>query len=174
MIADGTPADVLNRYQKIIMEREEAYKAESGSRKEEAPFDDLSLLPLNYSYRHGDGSAEIMGAELLDSAHRRVEIVESGESLTLRIIARLNTSLDDPVVGFSESRIVMAFIHTERTPKNSSLNLAPFSVAEYLKLFLLSIVGWGLINIPSRWQFTAPKDNLMTGWMERFSFVSRA
>ena len=41
-----------------------------------------------------------MGAELLDSAHRRVEIVESGESLTLRIIARLNTSLDDPVVGF--------------------------------------------------------------------------
>jgi hypothetical protein len=100
MIADGTPAEVLNRYQKIIMEREEAYKAESGSRKEEAPFDDLSLLPLNYSYRHGDGSAEIMGAELLDSAHRRVEIVESGESLTLRIIARLNTSLDDPVVGF--------------------------------------------------------------------------
>jgi len=100
MIADGTPAEVLNRYQKIIMEREEAYKAESGSRKEEAPFDDLSLLPLNYSYRHGDGRAEIMGAELLDSAHRRVEIVESGESLTLRIIARLNTSLDDPVVGF--------------------------------------------------------------------------
>src|SRR6478672_2776370 len=35
MVADGTPAEVLNRYQKIIMEREEAYKAESGSRKEE-------------------------------------------------------------------------------------------------------------------------------------------
>ncbi len=100
VITDGKPADVLNRYQKIIMEREEAYEAESGSRKEEPSLSDFSLSPLNYSYRHGDGSAVILGAELIDSAQRRVEIVESGEALTLRVIARLNTELDDPVVGF--------------------------------------------------------------------------
>src|SRR5260370_2128783 len=41
-----------------------------------------------------------MGAQLTDSAHRRAEIVESGEALTLRVVARLNTDLDDPVVGF--------------------------------------------------------------------------
>jgi ABC-type polysaccharide/polyol phosphate transport system ATPase subunit len=100
VIADGKPADVLNLYQKIIMEREEAYEGESGSRREESSSTDLCLAPLGYSYRHGDRSAEIMGAELTDSANRRVEIVESGEALTLRVVARLNTDLDDPVVGF--------------------------------------------------------------------------
>jgi ABC-type polysaccharide/polyol phosphate transport system ATPase subunit len=100
VIADGKPADVLNLYQKIIMEREEAYEGESRSRGEESSSADLCLAPLRYSYRHGDRSAEIVGAELTDSAHRRVEIVESGEALTLRVVARLNTDLDDPVVGF--------------------------------------------------------------------------
>ena len=100
VIADGKPADVLNLYQKIIMEREEAYEGESRSRGEESSSADLCLAPLRYSYRHGDRSAEIVGAELTDSTHRRVEIVESGEALTLRVVARLNIDLDDPVVGF--------------------------------------------------------------------------
>jgi ABC-type polysaccharide/polyol phosphate transport system ATPase subunit len=100
VIADGKPADVLNLYQKIIMEREKAYEGESRSRGEESSSADLCLAPLRYSYRHGDRSAEIVGAELTDSTHRRVEIVESGEALTLRVVARLNTDLDDPVVGF--------------------------------------------------------------------------
>jgi lipopolysaccharide transport system ATP-binding protein len=100
VIADGKPADVLNLYQKIIMEREQAYEVESDSRREESPPADLCLAPLSYSYRHGDGSAEIVGAELTDSVHRRVEIVESGEALILRVVARVNTDLNDPVVGF--------------------------------------------------------------------------
>lgn len=100
VIADGKPTEVLNLYQKIIMEREEAYEVESGSRTEESSSGDLCLAPLSYSYRHGDGSAEIVGAELIDSTHRRVEIVESGEALALRVVTRLNTDLDDPVVGF--------------------------------------------------------------------------
>lgn len=99
IVTDGKPADVLNRYQKIIMEREEAYRAESGGTKpSSAP--DPALAPPRYTYRHGDGSAEIIGAELLDSSNRPVEIVETGERLTLRIAARINTDLDDPVIGF--------------------------------------------------------------------------
>jgi ABC-type polysaccharide/polyol phosphate transport system ATPase subunit len=102
VIADGTPPDVLNCYQKIIMEREEAYDAETSARMPSAgsvPHDE-SLAPVSYTYRHGDGSAEIVGAELTDAAHRRVEISETGEPLTVRVIARFHRDVDGPVVGF--------------------------------------------------------------------------
>ena len=101
VIADGQPADVLNVYQKIVMERERAYDAESAAigSPTEARSDD-NLAPVSYAYRHGDGSAEIMGAELTNSRHSRVEIVDSGEPLTLRLRARFNQDVDDPVIGF--------------------------------------------------------------------------
>src|SRR5882724_10720674 len=100
VIADGKPADVLKLYQKIIMEREQAYDAEAGTVCSEPTPAEESLAPVSYAYRHGDGSAEIIGAELTDPARGRVEIVESGEPLTLRVVARFNQDVDDPVIGF--------------------------------------------------------------------------
>lgn len=99
IVTDGKPADVLNRYQKIIMEREEAYEASTSAQKE-TPAMNRPLAPIHYTYRHGDRSAEIVGAELLDSTGCPVEIVETGEALKLRVLVRLNKDLDDPVVGF--------------------------------------------------------------------------
>jgi ABC-type polysaccharide/polyol phosphate transport system ATPase subunit len=99
--ADGRPVDVLNHYQKIIMARERAFLADSAAAAgEPATPDDESSEPLSYTYRHGDGSAEILAADLADAAQRRVETVETGEPLTMRILARINTDLDDPIVGF--------------------------------------------------------------------------
>jgi hypothetical protein len=100
VIADGKPADVLNLYQKIIMEREQAYEAEAGTASAASPHQDESLAPVSRAYRHGDGSAEITGAELTDANHARVEIVETGEPLTLRLTARFHHNVDDPVIGF--------------------------------------------------------------------------
>ena len=104
IVADGKPADVLNRYQKIIMEREEAYEAESPSAnlptdaKPSPAFNDAK--PLNCTYRHGDGSAEIVSAELTDSSQRAVEIVETGAPLTLRLAVRFRHDVEEPVIGF--------------------------------------------------------------------------
>jgi lipopolysaccharide transport system ATP-binding protein len=100
VIADGKPTDVLNLYQKIIMEREQAYEAEAGALRSEPTAADASLAPVSYAYRHGDRSAEIIGAELTDPTHARVEIVESGEPLTLRVLASFHHDVDDPVSGF--------------------------------------------------------------------------
>jgi ABC-type polysaccharide/polyol phosphate transport system ATPase subunit len=100
VVADGKPGDVLQVYQKIIMERKQAYAAEAealGSEKAPAA---ASVGPVSYAYRHGDGSAEILGAELSDGTDERVEIVESGEPLTLRVVVRFNHDVDDPVIGF--------------------------------------------------------------------------
>lgn len=101
IIADGKPADVLNLYQKIIMEREQAYEAAAGAPREQRPESDETLAPVSCAYRHGDGSAEIVGAELSDDVTQaRVDIVESGEPLTLRMAVRFHHDVPDPVIGF--------------------------------------------------------------------------
>ncbi len=100
VISDGKPSEVLNLYQKIIMERERAYEAETGALTPEPAPAAERLAPVSCAYRHGDGSAEIIGAELTDAARARVEIVESGEPLTLRVVMRFVHDVDDPVIGF--------------------------------------------------------------------------
>ena len=104
-VADGKPADVLKHYQQLIMSREAAYEAARLGGAETLEAEELSpgemnFEPLSYSYRHGDGSAEILSVELLDGERRRVEIVETGEPVLVRVRARLNRDADNPVCGF--------------------------------------------------------------------------
>ncbi len=102
IVAEGTPADVLNRYQKIIMARQQAYEANlkpaNTETSAEAPLS--KLIPLTYLYRHGDRSAEVLQVELLDSALRPTELVETGEPLIIRIVYVAHEDLDDVVCGF--------------------------------------------------------------------------
>jgi hypothetical protein len=101
VVTDGKPVDVLNHYQKIIMEREHAYEERTAvASGEPAGSIAENLAPLSFTYRHGDRSAQVLAAELTDTARRRAEIVETGEPLTIRLLARVNEDLDDPVVGF--------------------------------------------------------------------------
>jgi ABC-type polysaccharide/polyol phosphate transport system ATPase subunit len=114
VLNDGTPSEVLNQYQKIVMEREQAFEDESAKTEEgdaDETADGKALTPLRYDYRHGDGTAEIIGAELLDASRREAAVVESGTPLTLRIRARFNRDANDAVVGFlfNDSRGVHAY-----------------------------------------------------------------
>ena len=103
-IAEGTPSDVLNRYQKIIMARQQAYDAASSKAVDQAStgkeFPDRKVTPPAYVYRHGDHSAEVLQVELLDSALRPTELVESGEPIVVRIVYVAHADLDDVVCGF--------------------------------------------------------------------------
>src|SRR5436305_26817 len=105
METDGKPSDVLNRYQKIIMSRQRDYEskrlvAAEADESEELAVLDESFRPLRYTYRHGDGTAEILSVELLDAARQPIEFVETGESVMVRVRARLNAEENDPVCGF--------------------------------------------------------------------------
>jgi len=102
-IAEGSPSDVLNRYQKIIMARQQAFEAsfkatdEAGTANE---FFERKTRPLSYVYRHGDRSAEVLQVELLDGALRPIEFVETGEPVIVRIVYVAHDDLDDVVCGF--------------------------------------------------------------------------
>jgi len=105
VVAEGTPQDVLSRYQKIIMAREQAYDSDSGlSTSDEEELEKLLeqekfALP-DYTFRHGDGSAEVLRVDLMDTSARPVEIVETGEAVTLRVWVRFKTNVEAPVCGF--------------------------------------------------------------------------
>jgi ABC-type polysaccharide/polyol phosphate transport system ATPase subunit len=104
VVSDDKPAHVFNRYQEIIMRREEAYDESVESLQETE--NDLPLAkrataaPLSYTYRHGDGRAEILSVELLDVSRRPVEIVETGEMLLARVRMLFHSEVDNPVCGF--------------------------------------------------------------------------
>jgi len=101
MVAEGKPADVLNRYQKIIMARQQAYEANLKPVDPESTSNEfVEREPLSYVYRHGDRSAEVLQVELLDSALRSTEIVETGQPVVVRVVYVAHADLDDAVCGF--------------------------------------------------------------------------
>jgi hypothetical protein len=113
VLADGPPIEVLNHYQKTVMEREQAFEEEAAAAGDEPQGGDdaESFAPLRYNYRHGDGSAEIVSAELLDASRRPVGVVETGSPLMVRVRARFQREVDDAVFGFlvNDSRGVHAY-----------------------------------------------------------------
>jgi ABC-type polysaccharide/polyol phosphate transport system ATPase subunit len=100
MIADGNPADVLNDYQRIVMERQEAYDVDTANAADGSPAENKPPSTVQYTYRHGDGSATIVETELCDSAGRRVQIVETGAPLTATVSVRFEREVESPVIGF--------------------------------------------------------------------------
>lgn len=104
-VADGKPTTVLNHYQKIIMAREDAFdreQAESEASEFEPDINSMlkDLPKIECSYRHGDGSAEVVRVELLDNVDRSIILVESGEAVTIRILVRFHADVNEPVFGF--------------------------------------------------------------------------
>lgn len=124
VIVDGAPPAVLNQYQKLIMQREEAYdervaaanRAAQDEKRGEvtsgqttavdvttaSQSDSLSstLPPLRYTYRHGDGSAEILSVELLDAARQPSVVVETGAEVFVRMRVLFHHEIDEAICGF--------------------------------------------------------------------------
>lgn len=102
----GKTLEVLNRYQRLIMDHERIYNSHNLELPSapESVTPDLSLgvrsPDLKHSYRHGDGSAEILSAELFNVAGESADLVDTGSPLTVRIRVRFNRDVENPVVGF--------------------------------------------------------------------------
>lgn len=98
--ADGAPTYVLDCYQKIIMASEAAYVEESAHAQEQKiTVADESAIPA-HTYRHGDGSAEILAVELFDDSGSAVKVIETGETVHCRARVVAHADLDNPVFGF--------------------------------------------------------------------------
>jgi ABC-type polysaccharide/polyol phosphate transport system ATPase subunit len=85
--AEGEPKHVINQYIGVVLERQKAYE-----KQDEGP-------GLAATFRHGDGSSEVVEASLLDSNGRVCAVVESGETVTVRVRAVFRERRAQPMVG---------------------------------------------------------------------------
>ncbi len=83
--AEGAPKDVINRYIGLVLERQEAPERRANR--------------LRSSFRHGDGTSEILGVEILNGKGEPVASVASGEEVTIRVRSRYHRAQKDPMVG---------------------------------------------------------------------------
>lgn len=111
MEASGSTLEVLNRYQRLIMEHESAYNQQhphvsktSGTTEQKTVGGDPELgeksPDLRFTFRHGDGSAEILDARVATSSGESADLIDSGSQLTVIVRARFNRDIERPVVGF--------------------------------------------------------------------------
>ena len=83
--AQGAPNDVINRYIGLVLERQQAR-----NKKEER---------VRSSFRHGDGTSEILSVQILNARGEPVTSVASGETMTVRVRSRFTPPRSDPMVG---------------------------------------------------------------------------
>jgi len=83
--AEGAPNDVINRYIGMVLEKQAPQ-----IRKDER---------MRASFRHGDGSSEILAVEILNARGEPVSSVGSGECVIVRVRSRFHAPTPDPMVG---------------------------------------------------------------------------
>lgn len=83
--AAGAPKDVINRYIGLVLEKQRVER--DGNE------------PVQGSFRHGDGTSEILSVELLNDAGEPARAVQSGAVATIRIRSLFRQAKSDPMVG---------------------------------------------------------------------------
>ena len=83
--AEGAPRDVINRYIGLVLEKQ-APQIKKADR-------------LQPSFRHGDGTSEVLAMEILNARGEPVSAVASGECITVRVRSRFHTAKSNPMVG---------------------------------------------------------------------------
>ena len=83
--AHGAPSDVINRYIGLVLERQRSATEKSDR--------------VRGSFRHGDGSSEIVRVEILNEQGEPVTSIASGEPVTVRVRSRFHKPVSDPMVG---------------------------------------------------------------------------
>ena len=83
--AQGKPSDVINRYIGLVLERQRSATEKSDR--------------VRGSFRHGDGTSEVVSVELLNAQGEPVASVASGEPVTVRVRSRFHKAVSDPMVG---------------------------------------------------------------------------
>jgi lipopolysaccharide transport system ATP-binding protein len=84
--AYGTPSEVVNRYVGLVLERQGRESSHEDKR-------------LGGTFRHGDGASRVIDVELLDMRGEKTRSVDSGSPVTVRVRARAERDLEDPVAG---------------------------------------------------------------------------
>jgi homopolymeric O-antigen transport system ATP-binding protein len=171
-IADGKPLDVINQYRKLIMTQTAAFDAiEAPEKRDHAEnsllADDLRA-PLKPTYRHGDGSAEILNVELLNANATRVDLVETGEPLQIRVRILFHEDREDPVCGILIRNRFGIHVYGTNTDLQQ-MDLGPARAGEVVEV-VFSFSGWLGPDLFSISAAVHSVDNIAFDWLDGVAF----
>ncbi len=86
--AIGSPKDVIDRYIGMVLERQKSDREKS-----------QRSTSLRSSFRHGDGSSEVLDVQLVDEEGRSSLVFLSGQVMGIRIRTRYHRRTIQPMVG---------------------------------------------------------------------------
>jgi lipopolysaccharide transport system ATP-binding protein len=86
--AIGSPKDVIDRYIGLVLERQKSERDKS-----------QQSTALRSSFRHGDGSSEVLDVQLVDEEGRSSLVFLSGQTMQIRIRIRYHRRTVQPMVG---------------------------------------------------------------------------
>ncbi len=91
--AEGTPDEVVNRYNAIVLDRQRQFAAQAEAAGPGRAGE------LGWSLRHGDRAAEVHHVEIYNQQGQPARVFQSGETVRVRVLARFAQPHGDPVVG---------------------------------------------------------------------------
>jgi lipopolysaccharide transport system ATP-binding protein len=94
--AYSSPSEVVNRYVGVVLERQERDVAVPSQPGEKSRAGGAGIAQQN---RHGDGASRVTSVEILDADGAPTRNLQPGEPVTIRVTARAEVALEDPVVG---------------------------------------------------------------------------
>lgn len=169
--ADGKPVDVINQYRKLIMSQTAAFEAEEAAESKPAEgaiwVDDLRA-PLKPTYRHGDGSAEVLSVELLNAQHVRVDLVETGEPLLVRIRVLFHQDRAAPVCGFLIRNRFGIHVYGTNTDLQQ-MDIGPVRAGDVIEV-VFSFNGWLGPDLFSVTVAVHSVDNISFDWLDGVAF----
>jgi len=83
----------------------------------------------NIDHRFGDGRAELIGIEILDTGGHRVGVLEANSTIVVRISARAKAAIKHPIIGFMlRNHLGVDFAGTNTA--REGLDLPPMAAGE--------------------------------------------
>jgi homopolymeric O-antigen transport system ATP-binding protein len=121
VLSQGEPGDVVNRYNGLVLERQQAF-AETPAPLPPVPSAEKLSAPLPSSYRHGDKAAVVVGVELFNEDSQPVRVLRSGETIRIRVVVHFREPHPHPVAGIMiRTRIGMEVFGTNTEIEEASL-----------------------------------------------------
>ncbi len=147
--AEGDPKDVINRYIGLVLEKQRSDVDRSGSRE------------VQGSFRHGDGTSEILEIQLLNARGEPARTFGSGERVTVRVRSLFRRPKSGPMVGILIRTRTGMDVYGTNT-RLEQVELGDFAPGDELET-QFSFDCW---LTPQEYTLTvATMGRAMTGWM---------
>ncbi|MFQ5738351.1 MAG: Wzt carbohydrate-binding domain-containing protein [Acidobacteriota bacterium] len=135
-LEDGSPEEVVRRYQALIFERRDKQVGEAGSvipvgQREELPI--IRTVPYVH-HRYGEGGARVVGIILLSETGEVLNQVQAGQTVQLLVSVHFLRDTESPIIGFT----IRDRLGVEVTSSNSSYEQCQLPNAQAGELFTVA------------------------------------